>query len=294
MASGRGNSRRPRVLQWNANSLRRRQAELCLHLLQEDYDVLALQEVYVTAGALRLPGYVGHLSTTSCTLDTCTEAPCRAAGHVQGAARCAVYVRASIPHAVVPVDDLAGGAMECCAVTVRIGSCDTTVASVYIRPRLAWDASSFLPLASRLGKDFLLCGDMNAHHTAWGGKRCCTRGRAIADISLRAGLLILNTGEATYVRRGVRTAIDLSLATERCAYTWTVCPDTWGSDHFPVILCHDTGRAPPEQGLLHGELGPLQETLRRRSCGWRFLQPHKEQCHGRHRSVTSAVRTSRS
>ncbi|KAH7977344.1 hypothetical protein HPB49_000737 [Dermacentor silvarum] len=55
---------------------------------------------------------------------------------------------------------------------------------VYIRPRLAWDASSFLPLASRLGKGFLLCGDMNANHTAWGGKRCCTRGRAIAEVVL--------------------------------------------------------------------------------------------------------------
>lgn len=114
MASSRGNSQRPRVLQWNANSLRRWHAELCLHLLQEDYDVLALQAVYMTAGALRLPGYVGYPSTTACILDSCNESPCLTAGHVQGVARCDIFVRTRIPHAVVPVDDLAGGAVECC------------------------------------------------------------------------------------------------------------------------------------------------------------------------------------
>ncbi|KAH7954713.1 hypothetical protein HPB49_021108 [Dermacentor silvarum] len=44
--------------------------------------------------------------------------------------------------------------------------------------------------------------------------------------------------------RCIRTAIHLGLATERCEYSWTVCPHTWGSDHFHVILSPDAGWAP--------------------------------------------------
>ncbi|KAL1484300.1 hypothetical protein MTO96_032653 [Rhipicephalus appendiculatus] len=33
-----------------------------------------------------------------------------------------------------------------------------------------WNTASNLPLAQRLGKDFVLCGDVNAHHTAWGSQ----------------------------------------------------------------------------------------------------------------------------
>ncbi|KAH7987848.1 hypothetical protein HPB52_024849 [Rhipicephalus sanguineus] len=115
---------------------------------------------------------------------------------------------------VVRVEDFTSGPMECCAVTVRLGSWDTTVASFYVRPNKPWNASSLLPLTARLGRDFLLCGDLNGHHTAWGGHRCCAR------------------------------AIDISLATERCAYAWSICPDTWGSDHFPIFLATNTGPAP--------------------------------------------------
>ncbi|KAH7969734.1 hypothetical protein HPB52_021702 [Rhipicephalus sanguineus] len=133
--------------------------------------------------------------------------------------------------------------MECCAVTVRLGSWDTTVASFYVRPKNAWNTSSLLPLTARLGCDFLLCGDLNGHHTARGGHRCCAQGRAAADVIVRAGLKILNTGEPAFARRGVRTAIDISLATECCAYAWSICPDSWGSGHFPIFLATNTGPA---------------------------------------------------
>ncbi|KAH8038040.1 hypothetical protein HPB51_020690 [Rhipicephalus microplus] len=65
-------------------------------------------------------------------------------------------------------------------------------------------------------------------------------GRATADVILRAGLEILNTGEFTFVRKGVRTAIDISVATDHCACTWSNSPDTWGSDHLPIFLNTNT------------------------------------------------------
>ncbi|KAH7946889.1 hypothetical protein HPB52_005651 [Rhipicephalus sanguineus] len=128
MAS-RGPSRHLRVLQWNTSLLRQRHAELKQCLLQDEYGVLALEEVYATSG------------TTSCTVSGCSDVPCLVDGHSQNAARYAVYVRTSIPH-TVRVENLTNSPLECCAVRVRLGSWDTNV-------------DSFLLLPARLGRDFL-------------------------------------------------------------------------------------------------------------------------------------------
>ncbi|KAL1444012.1 hypothetical protein MTO96_045713 [Rhipicephalus appendiculatus] len=124
--AGNRRRRRPCVLRWNANSLRRRQADLSLYLLRSEYDVLALQEVNVSATHLRLPGYIGYQSATS------------------------LCVRRELPHAHINVAHVTGGAFEWCAVTVRLRGVDTTVASVYVRPGQRWSATELLKLTARL------------------------------------------------------------------------------------------------------------------------------------------------
>ncbi|XP_070388884.1 uncharacterized protein [Dermacentor albipictus] len=124
----------PSVLQWNTNSLRQRHVDVTLHLLQSECDILALQEVYAVAEALRLPGYTGYSGATTCTTCGCTDAPCLADAHHTGKPRAAIYVRSNLAHAVVPVANVVGGPLECCAVTVRLGNQDMTVASMYIHP----------------------------------------------------------------------------------------------------------------------------------------------------------------
>ncbi|KAH7946786.1 hypothetical protein HPB52_004230 [Rhipicephalus sanguineus] len=149
--------------------------------------------------------------------------------------------------AEVPVDDLVGGPFECCAVRIRLEGSDTTVASVYVRPCQPWDPRCLLQLANRLGREFLLCGDINAKHPAWGGCRTDARGREVRDVLQQLGLVILNTGANTFIRRGGKatsTAIDLSVATEGCRYAWLPLPDTWGSDHLPILLSPFRGKAP--------------------------------------------------
>ncbi|KAL1481843.1 hypothetical protein MTO96_034158 [Rhipicephalus appendiculatus] len=109
--------------------------------------------------------------------------PCLDDSHQQGPARCAAYVKRELLQAEVPVADLVGGPFECCAVRIRLeGGGDTTVASVYIRPQQAWDPRCLRQLAHRLGREFLLCGDVNAHHPAWGGRRPDPRGREVRDV----------------------------------------------------------------------------------------------------------------
>ncbi|XP_037577084.1 uncharacterized protein LOC119459352 [Dermacentor silvarum] len=232
---------RPRIVQWNVRSMRRRHPELADGALLDECDVLALQETYVRAAELNLPGLVAYHSATSCQQASCTASPCADPSHPAGRSRASLYVRADLAQAVVGVDDLSCGFFECVAVTVRVGPTDTSVASVYVRPGRRWDTELVGRLADRVGGDLVMCGDFNSHHTAWGSSRDDDNGRRLLDVLLRAGLLVANIGSATFARRGCAgSAIDLSLVSERCHYIWRRSPDMRGSDHYPIFLVPHT------------------------------------------------------
>ncbi|KAH7973709.1 hypothetical protein HPB49_004060 [Dermacentor silvarum] len=220
---------RPRIVQWNVRSMRCRHPELAGGALIDGCDVLALQETYVRAGELNLPGFVAYHSATSCQQASCTASPCVDPSHPAGRSRASLYVRAGLAQAEVNVCDLPCANVECVAVTVRVGATDTCVASVYVR--------SCAACLTVLGGDLVVCGDFNSHHTAWGSNHIDCSGRGLLDSVLRAGLLIANTGAVTFVRSGCAgSAIDLTLVSDRCHYAWRRNPDTGGSDHFPIFL----------------------------------------------------------
>ncbi|KAH7968692.1 hypothetical protein HPB52_010659 [Rhipicephalus sanguineus] len=222
---------------WNALSLRVRKTDLSQHLQQYDYDVLALQEVRGTAFDLRLPGYVGYNGATSCTVDSCRATPCLDSNHPQDTPRVAVYVRRELPHVVVDVASATGGPLECCAVTVRLRGVDTTVASIYIRPRRPWDASMLTRLTPLLGRHYLLLGS----------RRNCCRGKDLMEVVHRLGLQVLNTGSFTHIQRLARTsltAIDVTLASPGVCYGWATASDSWGSDHLPILVTPAGGKVP--------------------------------------------------
>nr|XP_037275875.1 uncharacterized protein LOC119168583 [Rhipicephalus microplus] len=57
------------------------------------------------------------------------------------------------------------------------------------------------------------------------------------DAALRAGLHIINDGSHTFVRPGAeRSALDLTLLTDECPYSWRRAPDTEGSVHYLILL----------------------------------------------------------
>nr|XP_054924031.1 uncharacterized protein LOC129383464 [Dermacentor andersoni] len=72
---------------------------------------------------------------------------------------------------------------------------------------------------------------------AWGSARSQLNGRDLLSSIHASGLLIINAGSPTFVRRRVHgIAIDLSLASDRCHYEWVRSLDTQGSDHYPISL----------------------------------------------------------
>ncbi|XP_072145534.1 uncharacterized protein [Dermacentor andersoni] len=141
------------------------------------------------------------------------------------------------PQAVVSVDDLPCTGVECVAVTVRIGTADTCVASVYACCGGRWDKEMIVRLSQRVRGDLVMCGDFNSHNTAWGSSHTDRSGLDLLDAIQRAALLVANTGCVTFTRRGSEgSVLDLSLVSERCHYVWRRSPDMRGSDHYPIHL----------------------------------------------------------
>ncbi|KAH7943049.1 hypothetical protein HPB52_004130 [Rhipicephalus sanguineus] len=129
-----------------------------------------------------------------------------------GRPRCAAYVRRELPHANINVADVTG---------------------------VPSNPADLLQLTAQLGHDYLLCGDMNAHHTMWGSRTCSSRGRDLVNVIHQLGLQVLNTGSFTFVRKTGRpscSAIDVSLASEGDRYDWATQPDSWVSDHLPIVI----------------------------------------------------------
>ncbi|KAM7306770.1 uncharacterized protein ISCGN_010436 [Ixodes scapularis] len=112
-----------------------------------------------------------------------------------------------------------------------------TIVSVYIRPSSPWNPSILRTILSRCKPATLILGDFNAHNEAWGDKQTSARGRYLEDTTTAIGLRCLNDGTATFVRPGVESSVlDLSFATAAVRALWLAEPDSWGSDHLPIII----------------------------------------------------------
>ncbi|KAH7940571.1 hypothetical protein HPB49_002040 [Dermacentor silvarum] len=180
--------------------MRRRQPELADGALLDECDVLALQETYVRAGELNLPGFVAYHSATSCQQASSTA-----------------IVRVPIPHTRP-----AGRAHHstCVLTSPRPWWAWTTCRAGFSSVRggdfnshhTAWGSSRDDDNGRRL-LDVLLRAGLLAANT--GSATFARRGCA-------------------------GSAIDLSRVLERCHYIWRRSPDMRRSDHYPILLVPHT------------------------------------------------------
>ena len=74
----------------------------------------------------------------------------------------------------------------------------------------------------------------------WDGGASNSRGILTASFIENEGLELLNTGDVTHFhsQMGTFTSIDLSVCTSNSLldFTWRVVPDSYSSDHFPILL----------------------------------------------------------
>ncbi|KYN12202.1 hypothetical protein ALC57_15634 [Trachymyrmex cornetzi] len=89
-------------------------------------------------------------------------------------------------------------------------------------------------------KHFLILGDFNAHHSAWGCRRRSVAGVRLLRAVEEMDLVILNDGGTPTLLHpspGAFSVIDLVIASPQLAPLCEVSmeADTYGSDHYPII-----------------------------------------------------------
>jgi hypothetical protein len=119
-----------------------------------------------------------------------------------------------------------------------------TICNIYIPPGHQVTVEELRNLSDQLPRPFLMVGDFNGKHTAWGNNINDPRGRTIEEFLIDSDICLLNTGEATHLhtQTGTTSAIDLSLCTPDIVgdVRWMVMDDTYGSDHFPLTIEYET------------------------------------------------------
>ncbi|GFN84502.1 RNA-directed DNA polymerase from mobile element jockey [Plakobranchus ocellatus] len=94
-----------------------------------------------------------------------------------------------------------------------------TVCSLYLPPNSPVSKLSLVELFEQLPKPFLVLGDFNAHSPAWGDFRRDGRRRMLEEFMAENDLIILNSGEQTFVHSAyhLTSAIDLAVASPSIA-----------------------------------------------------------------------------
>ncbi|GFN93207.1 RNA-directed DNA polymerase from mobile element jockey [Plakobranchus ocellatus] len=109
-----------------------------------------------------------------------------------------------------------------------------TVCSLYLPPTTPNSKHSLAELLEQLHKLFLVLGDFNAHFPAWGDSRLDGRGRMLEEFMVENDLIILHSGEQTFVHSAYHStsAIDLAMTSPSIAAkcSWAADSDLRGSN----------------------------------------------------------------
>ena len=144
-----------------------------------------------------------------------------------------MIVNNSVPHHLAKLDTT----LQAVAVNISLNKA-ITVCSIYLPPSLPIDIKNLDHLIDQLPKTFILMGDYNSHNTFWGCKDTNDKGRNIEDFITRHDLVLLNDKNSTYLHpaTGSYSSFDLSICSPENFpdFTWKVCDDLHGSDHFPI------------------------------------------------------------
>ena len=203
------------ILQWNCRSIKANLEELNLLLNERKPVAVCLQETYLKDSdtfTLKYHScYFKHFSGND-----------KASGGV------AVIVNNSIK-----LDTT----LQAVAVSISVNK-TITLCSVYLPPSSPVDIKKVEHLINQLPKPFILMGDFNSHHTLWGCIDTNDKGRIIEDFITDHDLVLLNDKSSIYLHpaTGSYSSLDLTICSPGIfpEFTWKVCDDLHGSDHFPI------------------------------------------------------------
>lgn len=163
---------------WNANGLSQHAQELKIFLQNNCIDIMLISEAHFTDRThLKLPNYnIYHTQ------------------HPDGTAHAgtAVIIRRNIQH--YERMEYKQENIQATSVTVQNYAGDLTFSAIYCPPKHNNNRKDYEKFFRTLGNRFIVAGDFNAKHTAWGSRITNTKGRELLTALGNNNLSYLSTG----------------------------------------------------------------------------------------------------
>lgn len=207
------------IFQWNSRSLQSKVSDFRQFAWRHKFPLMCISECGLRAD-FRLSNYITYVSKPNGMKS-----------------RAATFIRSDIPAVQRNIVARGEGEYVCCS--IRVGTLDLAVVSLYIPPAVPYDVSDLENILDCVPTPYVLCGDFNAHHTMWGSVRSDSRGRRLAALFEERNLHVLNDGSPTFVQSTRRSScLDLTVVSASIArhLAWSVGTDMLGSDHVPVLI----------------------------------------------------------
>ena len=209
------------IIQWNCRGIKPNYNEVQILLNKFSPSVLCLQETLLKDN--------DKLSFKNFSLYNHIVKGDRASGGSS------IIIKNNIPHSVVNLNT----SLQAVAISATLNKV-LTICSLYIPPSHRLSIHELNDLVSQLPRPFIILGDFNAHHNAWGCNDIDKRGEIIEQFIDQNDLGFFNDKTKTYLHpaTGHYSAIDLTICDPSLLpdYEWKVDDDLHGSDHFPIIL----------------------------------------------------------
>lgn len=208
-----------KILQWNSQSISNKKHDLIYLLNKYSPFLVALSETWLSPRAtFKFSGYKSIREDRS-----------------DGYGGVAIMIKKGYPYSLV---DLHVHSVNISIIAVNVSN--ICFVSLYI-PRPTYEIFTELRhILSVLPVPFIVLGDFNSHHQAWGCTKSNYYGEELLKIIDDFNLCTLNNGSPTRLTRPTegKSAIDLSICTPSLApsLTWHTLSSTYGSDHFPIII----------------------------------------------------------
>lgn len=224
------------LLQWNCRSIRQKVQEITYLVNTFKPIIFAISETWLRPGSnFRISGY-------ACLRDDRSD----------GKAGCALLINRSFVFQQIPIPSHSTNLH-----VVAIKMNNITYISIYIPHPNANIIQELEALLSQfITGPCVILGDFNVHHTLWGSHHCDNNSSYLLDLLDRVNLCIVNDGSSTRRVSPIQnpSVVDLTLASPSIIslLTWKVLPNSYGSDHFPLLISIESfiPSLPPPSPLL--------------------------------------------
>ena len=221
-----GGAKSLRIMQWNADGINTKIAELNHFVKEHKIDVVIIQESKLTENK-PTPKLYGYAAVRS-------DRP----GSEFPGGGLLTYIKHNVAYR--KVGSAKNGNVEAQSVSIQQSANRwLDITNIYIPPKAKENNITWIPTSEAA----ILAGDLNGHTPLWDRTQPSDEmGDKIVDYILEKNLFCCNTGEATRHNwnTGGGSTPDITLATPSLAnkVKWTIGDDL-GSDHLPIIITVD-------------------------------------------------------